>query len=95
ECVEPLLLRGADVLILGCTHFPALTPLIRETAGSDVTIIDTTNAVVRRVAEVVPPAPPASVGDLTIFATGANPETFAAGARFLLGAAHPVHPLTL
>lgn len=95
ESVEPLLQRGADVLILGCTHFPALTPLIREVAGTNVAIVDTTNAVVRRVVQVVRPAPAGSVGDLTIFATGADVETFAAGARHLLGAAHPVHPLSL
>ncbi|MBC8138666.1 MAG: glutamate racemase, partial [Fibrella sp.] len=49
ECVEPLLARGADVLVLGCTHFPVLTPLIRRVAGERVAIIDTTDAIVRRV----------------------------------------------
>ncbi len=86
ECVEPLLARGADVLVLGCTHFPALTPLIARVAGSGVTIIDTTDAVVRRVADVVCPAPPGSVGGLMLYATGADTERFAAGARHLLGA---------
>lgn len=95
ECVEPLLKRGADVLILGCTHFPALTPVIREIAGSDITIIDTTDAVVRRVQQIVPPAPAERVGNLTIFVTGANLETSAAAARLLLGTAHPVQSLSL
>lgn len=90
ECVEPLLARGADVLVLGCTHFPALTPVIVRVAGAGVTIIDTTDAVVRRVAAVVSPAPPGSVGGLTLFATGANSERFESGARCLLGLSVPV-----
>ncbi|MBQ8683286.1 MAG: glutamate racemase [Clostridia bacterium] len=31
---------GADTLILGCTHFPLLTPIIQQELGSDVTLID-------------------------------------------------------
>lgn len=44
---EPLLARGADTLILGCTHYPFLSPLIREIAGNDITLIDTGAAVAR------------------------------------------------
>ncbi|MDN6081785.1 MAG: glutamate racemase, partial [Leuconostoc sp.] len=29
-----------DTLILGCTHFPLLTPFIQEAVGSDVTLVD-------------------------------------------------------
>lgn len=86
QCVEPLLARGADVLVLGCTHFPALTPVIRRVAGEAVTIVDTTDAVVRRVAEVVCPAPEGSRGGLTLYATGGRGTgRFATGARHLLG----------
>lgn len=49
HCVEPLLARGADTLILGCTHFPPLRPLIEEIAGPHVAIIDTGAAVARQV----------------------------------------------
>ncbi|MFC1542665.1 glutamate racemase [Pseudomonadota bacterium] len=41
----PLLERGADVLVLGCTHYPFLTPVIREIVGSNVTILDTGDAI--------------------------------------------------
>lgn len=44
----PLLARGADTLILGCTHFPFLAPLIREVVGPDVILIDTGEAVARQ-----------------------------------------------
>lgn len=43
--VEPLLARGADTLILGCTHYPFIAPLIREVAGNAVALIDTGAAV--------------------------------------------------
>lgn len=44
----PLLTRGADTLILGCTHYPFLAPLIRDIAGHDITLIDTGAAVARQ-----------------------------------------------
>jgi glutamate racemase len=43
----PLLARGADTLILGCTHYPFLAPLIREVVGDAITLIDTSAAVAR------------------------------------------------
>jgi glutamate racemase len=43
----PLLARGADTLILGCTHYPFLAPLIREVVGEKITLVDTGAAVAR------------------------------------------------
>lgn len=43
----PLLARGADTLILGCTHYPFLAPLIREVAGPAIALVDTGAAVAR------------------------------------------------
>jgi glutamate racemase len=43
----PLLSRGADTLILGCTHYPFLAPLIREVVGTNITLVDTGDAVAR------------------------------------------------
>ncbi len=45
--VTPLLQQGADTLVLGCTHYPFLEPLIRELAGPDVAIVDTGPAIAR------------------------------------------------
>ena len=56
---EPLLRKGADTLILGCTHYPFLAPLIREVVGEHITLIDTGAAVARhlmhRVHSELPP----------------------------------------
>mgnify|MGYP003411322147 FL=1 len=53
--IAPLLDAGADTLVLGCTHFPFLQPLLRELVGEEVAIIETGAAVarqlVRRLAE--------------------------------------------
>lgn len=45
--VLPLLERQADTLVLGCTHYPFLAPLIREIAGPSGAIIDPSAAVAR------------------------------------------------
>lgn len=45
----PLLAQGADTLILGCTHYAFLTPLIREVVGADIALVDTSEAVARQV----------------------------------------------
>lgn len=46
--VEPLLEVGCDTLILGCTHYPLLKPLLRSLIPSHVQLIDTGEAVARR-----------------------------------------------
>ena len=45
---EPLLARGADTLILGCTHYPFLASLISEVVGSNIVLVDTGAAVARQ-----------------------------------------------
>ena len=47
--LEPLLARGADTLVLGCTHYPLLTPLIQELVGPEVLILDSGMGVARQV----------------------------------------------
>ena len=45
EKIEPLVKAGADCIVLGCTHFPHLRPLIEKAAGKAVRIIDSSTAV--------------------------------------------------
>jgi len=47
--VKPLLDRGADTLVLGCTHYPHLRPLIQEVAGPEVSVLDSGVGVARQV----------------------------------------------
>ncbi len=46
--LQPLLAQGADTLVLGCTHYPFLIPLIQRLAGPEVVIIDPSPAVARQ-----------------------------------------------
>lgn len=48
--VRPLLNEGVDKIVLGCTHYPFLRPLIeRVVAGCGIDVIDSGEAVARRV----------------------------------------------
>jgi glutamate racemase len=53
EALKPMLKEGADTLVMGCTHFPFVIPLIREIAGEDVRVIDPAPAVARQVKRVL------------------------------------------
>lgn len=46
--VQPLLDAGADTLVLGCTHFPFLRPLIEAVAGPGIHILETGLPVARQ-----------------------------------------------
>ncbi len=46
--LTPLLAMGADTLVLGCTHYPFLRPLIQDIAGPKVAVIDSSAAVARQ-----------------------------------------------
>jgi len=48
--LEPMRTAGVDTLVLGCTHYPFLMPLILSHLGSSVLIVDTGEAVVRQLA---------------------------------------------
>ncbi|WP_418992181.1 glutamate racemase [Alistipes sp.] len=52
--VEEMLARGADQIVLGCTHYPFLMPVLeRVVAGRGVTVIDPSPAVARRVVQLL------------------------------------------
>lgn len=48
--LRPLLDAGVDTLVLGCTHYPLLKPVLRRAAGPDVTLVDSAEAVAEVVA---------------------------------------------
>ncbi len=51
--LQPMLEKGIDVLVLGCTHYPFLLPLIEKIVGPDVRVIDPAPAVARQVDRVL------------------------------------------
>jgi glutamate racemase len=51
---RPLLERGADTIVLGCTHYAFLRQAIADAAGPRVQLIDTGEAVARQVVRKLP-----------------------------------------
>lgn len=48
HCLAPMLAAGVDTIVLGCTHYPFVLPLITRLAGPAVTLIDPAPAVARQ-----------------------------------------------
>ncbi len=53
RAVEPLCAAGVDEIVLGCTHYPFVAPLIREVAGPAIQLQDPSAAVARQVERMV------------------------------------------
>ncbi len=51
--VRPMVEKGADHIVLGCTHYPFFRPLVDRIAGEGVTIVDPAPAVARRVKDIL------------------------------------------
>ena len=79
EYLTPLKSAGVDTLILGCTHYPLLAPVIRAFMGPGVTLIDTGAATAEYVARQLGAADmlsDRSQGSTQYFVTDA-PDSFA------------------
>lgn len=71
--ISPLIDEGADVLILGCSHYPFIRNSIQKVAGDQVRLLDTGAPVARRVQSLLEADTPVSSGlsgALRIFTTG-------------------------
>lgn len=53
KSLQPLLDQGADIIVLGCTHYPFLQPVIQRLAGPDVRVIDPAPAVARQTLHIL------------------------------------------
>lgn len=51
--IDPMLMREVDTLVLGCTHYPFVKPLIRQIAGPNMQIIDPAPAIAKRVESIL------------------------------------------
>lgn len=59
----PLLSAGADIIVLGCTHYPFLLPVLQKVAGPDIRFIDPAPAVARQLVHVLERDGMLSAGD--------------------------------
>jgi glutamate racemase len=90
EYLAPLIADGVDTLVLGCTHYPLLAPVLRRVLPAGTTLIDSAAETAREVEHVLATTGTAAPrngprGTLRLAATDA-PESFATlAARFLGG----------
>ncbi len=77
QYLDPLLEKQIDTLVLGCTHYPFLIPIIKKICGPNITILDTGLAVARqtvRVLEQKRALNPRGSGGEEVFYTSGDPE---------------------
>ncbi|MBX2979722.1 MAG: glutamate racemase [Flavobacteriales bacterium] len=91
--LEPMLAQGIDALVLGCTHYPIVRPLIERILGPGVRVIDPAPAVARQVGRLLVEhgleAPATATGDIRCTTSG-DPQVFSALMRRIGWAAVPV-----
>ncbi|NNJ91452.1 MAG: glutamate racemase [Gammaproteobacteria bacterium] len=70
QYINPLLKKGIDTIVLGCTHYPLLKQKIIEVTGEDIEIIDTAKAVTEQLRRKIESCEiPAKVGTANRFIT--------------------------
>lgn len=96
--IQPLLDKGADTLVLGCTHYNFIAELISEIAGPNVTIIRTEQAVAKQLQQRLMQAHLLAAADtdnttIDTFYTSGTAELFYRQLQQLWPGAHKVLPL--
>ncbi len=70
--LAPMRASGVDTIVLGCTHYPLVSETIRTVMGSHVALIETGEAIARRLKTLLPvETDGATVSPLRVYATGA------------------------
>jgi glutamate racemase len=102
--VAPLREADVDTVVLGCTHFPLIRPMLQRMLGRDVAIVTSGAALARQVEHALssrglanpgagPPAP--QEGDYRFLCTGDTEAFRALGTRFLQLPLGPVEHVDL
>jgi glutamate racemase len=99
--LQPMLAAGIDTVVLGCTHYPFVIPLIEEISGPKVRVIDPAPAVARQTGRILEKMKISAQGRETrresesnlIFYTTGQVEQLAQLLPVLLGESGPVSKL--
>lgn len=90
---------GVDTLVLGCTHYPLLKPVIAETMGPGVTLVDSAEETARTVAAILAKGdqlrPAAEKGNHHYFVSDIPAGFIRVGNRFLGGRLGDVYQVNL
>ena len=95
NALTPMLEKGVDTVVMGCTHYPFVIPLIRQIVGPDVQVIDPAPAVARQVRRMLEARQLLANGRhraAARFATTGDPAHFQAMVKQLLSEAHTIEP---
>jgi glutamate racemase len=98
KALRPMLDQGVDQIVLGCTHYPFVIPMIQEIVGDKVSVIDPAPAVARQVLRLVESrgwlAEKAQLESLRILTTGSS-QDLALILPVLLGVSSPVEKIEI
>lgn len=89
EYLKPVLAENVDTLVLGCTHYPLLKPLLADVAGPDVALVDSAVTTAEQAARLLQdmglanPGDPASPASYRYFVTDVPLRFTTIGERFL------------
>ncbi len=53
EYLKPVVAQNIDTLVLGCTHYPLLKPLLREVLGNQITLVDSAQTIAKETEELL------------------------------------------
>lgn len=88
--IRPMLASGVDTLVLGCTHYPFVIPLLKRLSGPTITIIDPAPAIARQTERLLRQQNWLNSGSITgwirVWTTG-SAATFSRQVESLLGLA--------
>lgn len=89
----PMMEKGVDTIVMGCTHYPFVIPLIKDIVGGEVRVIDPAPAIARQVRRVLEVHNLLSVGkrgSAPRFLTSGEPGHFRNMLQLLLARRHRV-----
>jgi len=96
EALRPMLKRNIDTVVLACTHYPFVIPLIEEIVGKGVRVIDPAPAVARQARRLLEGrglVRPADYSGSVEYLTSGEANSFSRVLQTLLGESSPAHRL--
>jgi glutamate racemase len=88
DALLPMLEKNIDTVVLGCTHYPFVIPLIQQIVGDNVRVIDPAPAVAKQTRRLLEPKEAKSQSSPrrhSKFYTSGDPDEFRAMLPILLG----------
>ena len=88
DALHPMIEKNIDTVVLGCTHYPFVIPLIKEIVGGNVRVIDPAPSVAKQAQRLLEAGGMLnefnSMGKINLFTSG-NPEVLKSQLPLLLG----------